>query len=134
GRGPGCPRRGSEPGSTAGINPAARPERSGCCRFLLEPEELAHVAVVLLLAELRAEVEPQLVDDLRAQVREPEPPTPGADSLVNHLAQLVRDRRAGQLAGALALHTPRPLAAEPGVRAGVLDRRGLRLRDRRPDA
>src|SRR4051812_15934943 len=99
--------------------------------LLLQPPDLAHVSVVLLLPELRAEVEPQLVDDLRAQVREPEPPAAGADPLVNLLAQLVRDRRAGQLAGPLALHAPRPLAPEPGVRAGVLDRHRLRLRDRR---
>src|SRR5262249_53167849 len=108
------------PPTRAGTGPrtrtsrTARGTRASHLRLFLEPEEPAHVAVVLGLAELGAEVQPQLVNDLDAQVAEPQRPARGADVAVDALADLVGDRRGGELAGPLALHAPRPQAAEPG--------------------
>ena len=63
-----------EPADEAGpavLNQVVAGSRS---TLVLEPHELAHVLVVLSLTEIGTEVEPQFVDDLDAQVLEPERP------------------------------------------------------------
>src|SRR5262245_59332422 len=96
----------------------------------LDAKELLHVAVVLLLAALRAQVEPQLVDHLYAEVPQPLVPAVGADGFVDLAADLVVHGRAGELAGAGAPHAAGPLAAEAAALAGAPRRGPLRHRRR----
>src|SRR5262249_47505857 len=107
---------------------------------LFEAEELAHVAVVLLLAALRAEVQPQLVDDLDAVVAQPTLPAVGADVLVDAPADLVVHRRRRELTGVGAGDAHHALAAEAahpgrparGPRAALRRRRRLTQLDEHP--
>src|SRR5436309_15059186 len=93
---------------------------------LLQPQIFAHVAVVLFLAPLGAQVEAQLVDDLDAVVLEPALPAVGADGLVDALADLVLHGRGGQLAGAGAEEAAGPLAVEAGAARRAAPREGGR--------
>src|SRR5690349_9183032 len=84
----------------------------------LEPEELMHVLVVLFLAELAAQVEPQLVDHLDAVVPQPVIPAVGTNLAIDAVVDVVGQRRARELAGPVPGQASGPLALE--ARAGAL--------------
>src|SRR5262245_31717865 len=79
---------------------------------LVEAEEAHHVAVVLFLPALGAQVESELVDDLDAVLLEPFFPAVGADGGMDAPAQVVAERRARQLPRPVPVQAAGPLAAE----------------------
>src|SRR5207245_759357 len=81
-------------------------------RRSFDAQVFAHVAVILVLAALSAQVEAQLIDDLDAVVFEPVLPAIGTDFLVDLLAKVIGHGRPGQLAGMTAGHAARTLTAE----------------------
>src|SRR5580704_8537413 len=82
--------------------------------FFFETHEIAHVVIVVGLSEVGTEIEPVFVDELDAQVLEPEGPAGGTNVAIDPFANGIGERRGGELPGPFAFHAAGTLATETG--------------------